>query len=287
MTIETETSFLRKVVREKQEELEERRRVEPIEALKRRIPVLDEQWSLVRAILEGPRGPRAGGKRVQLIAEIKRKSPSKGLLIRGAFEHRAMGRTYTVGGAAGISVITERANFMGELQYLLDIRQNLMGLYPGGRPSMLRKDFLLDPYHLWEARAYGADAVLLMANVLTDRIKLRDMVQQARDLEMDALVEVRDQAELDRALYADSELIGINNRELTHPEHEIDLSTTEHLRPLIPSGKVVVSESGIHSRADVERLANVGVHGVLVGTALVEAQVQGQDVLAKMAELLV
>src|SRR3972149_4930717 len=109
----------------------------------------------------GPGGPHAGGKRLQLIAEIKKASPSKGRLV-AVLEHRALARTYTIGGAAGISVLTERKHFQGELQHMLDVRVSMKGYYPGGRPSTLRKDFLFDPYHLWEARAYGADAVLLI-----------------------------------------------------------------------------------------------------------------------------
>jgi indole-3-glycerol phosphate synthase len=234
---------------------------------------------LARAILEGPRGPHAGGKRVQLIAEIKKASPSKGRLV-AVLEHRAMARTYTIGGAAGISVVTERKHFQGELQFMLDVRVSMKGYYPGGRPSVLRKDFLFDPYHLWEARAYGADAVLLIARILDDG-QLHDLIEEARGLELDALVEVHDEEDVERALRAGAELIGINNRDLR--TFEVDLATTERLRPLIPDDKVVVSESGIATRADVERLAEVGVHAVLVGEALITSH----DVRNKMREFLV
>lgn len=271
-------TILDRIVADKHGELEQRRREEPIEALKRRLDGLDEQWSLVRAILEGPRGPHAGGKRVQLIAEIKKASPSKGRLV-SVLEHRALARTYTIGGAAGISVVTERKHFLGEVQFMLDVRVSMKGYYPGGRPSVLRKDFLFDPYHLWEARAYGADAVLLITAILDDA-QLRDLVDQARGLEMDALVEVHDESEVERALRAGADLIGINNRDLR--TFDVDLATTERLRPLIPGDKVVVSESGVFTRADVDRLAACGVHAVLVGEALVTAT----DVRDKMREFL-
>lgn len=269
-------TILDRIVADKREELEARQRQEPIDALKRRIVEMDEQWSLMQAILEGPRGPHAGGKRVQLIAEIKKASPSKGRFV-SVLEHRALARTYTIGGAAGISVVTERKSFMGELQFMLDVRMSMKGYYPGGRPSTLRKDFLFDPYHMWEARGYGADAVLLIAAILEES-QLRDLMAQARDLEMDSLVEVHDEEQIERALAAGAEMIGINNRDLR--TFDVDLATTERLRPLIPSDKVVVSESGIFGRADVERLANCGVHAILVGEALITAK----DVREKMRE---
>ena len=272
-------TILDRIVADKREELEQRQRDEPIDALKRRISAHDPQWSLTQAILEGPRGPHGGGKRIQLIAEIKKASPSKGRLI-AVLEHRAVARTYTIGGAAGISVVTERKHFMGEVQFMLDVRVSMAGYYPGGRPSILRKDFLFDPYHIWEARAYGADAVLLIAAILDDA-QLRDLIDQARELEMESLVEVHDESQVERALRAGADLIGINNRDLR--TFDVDLAMTERLRPLVPDDKVVISESGISSRADVERLAAAGVHAVLVGEALIVAS----DVREKMRDFLV
>ena len=277
-TTETGT-ILDRIVAGKREELEQRQQQEPIEALKRRIVEHDPQWSLTQAILEGPRGPHSGGKRIQLIAEIKKASPSKGRLV-SVLEHRAVARTYTIGGAAGISVVTERKHFMGEVQFMLDVRVSMKGYYPGGRPSILRKDFLFDPYHLWESRAYGADAVLLIVAILEDG-QLRDLIGQARELEMESLVEVHDESQVERALAAGADLIGINNRDLR--TFDVDLATTERLRPLIPDDKVVISESGIATRADVERLASCGVHAVLVGEALIVSN----DVRNKMRDFLV
>ena len=276
--IDLETTFLDRIVADKREELEQRRRQEPIEALQRRIAEHDPQWSLTRAILEGPRGPHPGGRRLQLIAEIKKASPSKGRLV-SVLEHRALARTYTIGGAAGISVVTERRHFMGEVQFMLDVRVSMKGYYPGGRPSILRKDFLFDPYHLWEARAYGADAILLIAAILEDA-QLREFIDHARGLKMDPLVEVRSENDVERALRVGADFIGINNRNLR--TFEVDLATTERLRPLIPDDKVVVSESGIFTHADAERVAQCGVHAILVGEALITSS----DVREKIRDLL-
>ena len=279
MTEPTETgTILDRIVADKREELEQRRIDEPVEALKRRFDGHDPQWSLMQAILEGPRGPHGGGKRVQLIAEIKKASPSKGRLV-SMLEHRALARTYTIGGATGISVVTERRHFLGEPQFMLDVRVSMQGYYPGGRPAILRKDFLFDSYHLWEARSYGADAVLLIAAIL-DEASLRDLIAEARELELESLVEVHDEEQVERALKAGADMIGINNRDLR--TFDIDLAMTERLRPLIPDDKVVVSESGIMTRADSERVASYGVHAVLVGEALITAK----DVREKMREYL-
>jgi indole-3-glycerol phosphate synthase len=278
-------TFLDRILADKREELERRRQKEPVEVLQRRVADLSsqwsrgEQWSLVKAILEGPRGPHAGGKRIQLIAEVKKASPSKGRLV-SVLEHRALGRTYVIGGATGISVVTEEKHFQGSLQFLYDLRVSLDGYYPGGRPALLRKDFLFDTYHLWEARANGADAVLLIAAILS-RDEMASLIQQATEMEMECLVEVHDERDVQKALEAGAYLIGVNNRDLR--TFETDLAVTERLRPLIPDDRVVVSESGIFTRADVERLADAGVHAVLVGEALITAP----DTLLKMKELLV
>jgi indole-3-glycerol phosphate synthase len=276
-------TFLDRILADKREELERRREKEPVEVLQRRVADLSsqwsrgEQWSLARAILEGPRGPHAGGKRIQLIAEVKKASPSKGRLV-SVLEHHALGRTYTIGGAAGISVITEEKHFQGSLQFLYDLRVSLDGYYPGGRPALLRKDFLFDTYHLWEARAYGADAVLLIAAILNPGL-LTSLIALARTVGLECLVEVHDEPELERALMAGAEIVGINNRDLR--TFEVDLATTERLRPLVPPEVTVVAESGVHTRADVQRLAALGVHGVLIGEALVLADDPG----AKIREL--
>ncbi len=276
----TTPTTLDRIVADKRIEVEARKLHEPLDALKRRqdrIPT--EQWSLVRAILEGPRGPSTGGKRIQLIAEIKKASPSKGRLV-ATLEHRAIARTYTIGGAAGISVITESKYFQGSIDFLSDCRVSIDGYYPGGRPAMLRKDFIFDPYQVYESRAYGADAILLIVAILTDG-ELAQLIDLAHKQQMECLVEVANEQEVERALKVEADLIGINNRDLH--TFEVDLATTERLRPMIPEDRCVVALSGVHTRADSERMARAGVHAILVAEALMTAA----DVTTKMRELLI
>jgi indole-3-glycerol phosphate synthase len=274
------TTIVERIVADKRIEVEARKLQEPIDALKRRQDrIATEQWSLVRSILEGPRGPSTGGKRIQLIAEIKKASPSKGRLV-ATLEHRAMARTYTIGGAAGISVLTESTYFQGKIDFLSDCRVSIDGYYPGGRPAMLRKDFIFDPYQIYESRAYGADAILLIASILTDD-ELASLVELAHKLQMECLIEVATEEEVERALRVEGDLIGINNRDLK--TFDVDLGVTERLRPLIPMDRVVAALSGIHERVDVERMAKAGCHAVLVAEALMLAK----DVPTKMRELLI
>ncbi|HEY8173865.1 MAG TPA: indole-3-glycerol phosphate synthase TrpC, partial [Dehalococcoidia bacterium] len=255
-------TIVAQIVADKRMEVERRKIDEPLDALKRRQDrIATPQWSLVQSILEGPRGPSAGGKRLQLIAEIKKATPSKGRLVQ-VLEHRAVARTYTIGGAAGVSILTESKYFQGSIDFLSDCRVSIDGYYPGGRPAMLRKDFIFDPYQVYESRAYGADAILLIVSILTDE-ELRALVEVAHKLELECLVEVASEEEVERALSVDSDLIGINNRDLR--TFEVDLGVTERLRPLIPNDRVVAALSGVHTHADAERMAKAGVHAVLVG----------------------
>ncbi len=269
-------SVLDRIVADKREQLERRKREEPEPAFARRLRGYDEQWPLSRAIVEGPRGPSDGGK-CRLIAEIKKASPSKGRLV-SRLDHLALARTYTLGGAAAISVVTEANHFQGNLDWLNEIRLSLSGYYPGGRPSLLRKDFLFDPYEIAQSRAYGAETVLLIVAML-DGALLRDLLQLAEAQMMEALVEVHDEHEAETAVKAGASLFGINNRDLH--TFEVDLTTTERIRPLLPADAVVVGESGVDAKADVERLFRAGVNAVLVGEALMTAR----DVQAKMREL--
>ncbi len=195
-------------------------------------------------------------------------------------EHRAIARTYTIGGAAGISVLTESKYFQGSIDFLSDCRVSIDGYYPGGRPAMLRKDFIFDPYQVHESRAYGADAILLIVSIVSDD-ELAQLVELAHSLQMECLVEVASEEEVERALKVPSDLIGINNRDLK--TFQVDLGVTERLRPLIPMDRVVVAFSGIHTRADSERMAKAGCHAVLVAESLMTAT----DVPAKMRELLI
>jgi indole-3-glycerol phosphate synthase len=276
----TTDTVVAQIVADKRVEVEGRKQQEPLDALKRRQDrIATEQWSLARSILEGPRGPSSGGKRLQLIAEIKKATPSKGRLV-GVLEHRAIARTYTIGGAAGVSVLTESKYFQGAIDHLSDCRVSIDGYYPGGRPAMLRKDFIFDPYQVYESRAYGADAILLIVSILKDD-ELPALVDLAHGLQLECLVEVASEEEVQRALAVDADLIGINNRDLR--SFEVDLGVTERLRPLIPMDRTVVALSGVHTRADAERMAKAGVHAVLVGEALMTAK----DVREKMREFLI
>jgi indole-3-glycerol phosphate synthase len=213
------------------------------------------------------------GPAVGVIAEVKKASPSKGVL-RPGLDPVALARAYAGAGACAISVLTDEKHFQGTLHHLAAVREAL----PDG-PPLLRKDFLFDVYQLYEARAAGADAVLLIAAILETPL-LAGLIAAARNLGLTPLVEVHDEAEVERALKAGASVLGVNNRDLR--TFEVDLSTTERLRPLIPDTCTLVSESGIFTRADIERLAAVGVNAVLIGEALVTAA----DPAAKLRELL-
>ncbi|MCB8989024.1 MAG: indole-3-glycerol phosphate synthase TrpC [Ardenticatenaceae bacterium] len=215
---------------------------------------------------------RQNPARPSLIAEVKKASPSKGLLAPN-FDHLALAQTYHDHGAAAISVLTDERYFQGHLDYLRDIAALEK------RPPLLRKDFLADPYQVYEARAAGADAILLIAACL-DAARLRDLHTLACELGMTPLVEVHTQAELELALTCQPLLVGINNRDLH--TFVVSLETTRRLRPFLPPTVTVVAESGIHTRADVAALRDMGVDAMLVGESLVTAV----DTVAKMRELL-
>lgn len=185
-----------------------------------------------------------------------------------------LARTYAENGASAISVLTEVDYFQGSLQYLADIRGT-----PGleGIP-LLRKDFLFSPYQIHQSRAFGADAILLIVAILSGE-ELVFLLSLAHELGMQCLVEVHDRAELRRALQTDAKIIGINNRNLR--TFAVDITTTEQLCPLIPPDRIIVSESGIKERKDIQRLQNCGVNAVLIGETLVTAG----DVAAKLREL--
>lgn len=205
-----------------------------------------------------------------MIAEVKKGSPSKGV-IRENFDPLTIAEIYQANGASCLSVLTDERFFMGHLQYLAKIRE-VVSL------PLLRKDFICDPYQIYEARAAGADAVLLIAAML-NASQLAEYSALAAELHLDVLLEVHDEAELELALATGSELLGINNRNLQ--TFATDLATTERLLPLIPAGHFVVAESGIACHADVLRLQQAGARGFLVGESLMRED----DIGAKLREL--
>ena len=205
-----------------------------------------------------------------MIAEVKKGSPSKGV-IRADFDPLEIAEIYQDNGATCLSVLTDEHFFMGHLLYLGKIRE-IVNL------PLLRKDFICDPYQIYEARVAGADAILLIAAIL-DAAQLAEYNALAVELHLDVLLEVHDEAELVMALTTGCELIGINNRNLQ--TFTTDLATTERLLPLIPAGHFVVAESGIASRADVLRLQRAGARGFLVGESLMREN----DIGAKLREL--
>ena len=230
--------------------------LEELEAQAREAPPVRD----FRAALAGP-GP------IQLIAEVKKASPSA-QVIRPDFDPIAIARAYQSHGAACLSVLTDAPYFQGHLSYLARIRASVA-------IPLLRKDFLIDEYQVVESRMAGADAVLLIAEILDDD-KLASLLALARTWKMAALVEFHDPVNLPRVLASGADLIGVNNRDLHRFVTDLDL--TLRLRDQIPPGVVLVSESGIRTRADVERLEAAGVSAILVGETLMRAPDIGQAV---------
>lgn len=215
--------------------------------------------------------------KIALIAEVKKASPSRGLL-RHDFDPVALASIYAASGARAISILTDARYFQGKLDYLTQIRNQLQKQGSGRRPGLLRKDFIFDPYQVHEARAAGADALLLIAAILKED-EMASLLALTQKLGMTALIEVHDKRELDSVLPLQPRLIGVNNRDLR--DFSVDLNTCIELRQYVPEQICFVAESGIHTAADVARLEKEGVDAILVGEALVRAR----DVAAKVEEL--
>lgn len=254
--------MLDRIIAQKRAEVEQRKREAPMSYLQERIarrkPVLDLALVLRH-------------DHIQLIAEVKHASPSRGILTSN-FNPTELARTYAEGGVAAISVLTEASHFMGSIEHLAAIKEAV------GLP-LLRKDFIFDPYQVCESRAYGADALLLIAAVL-DQGQLKELLSLSHSLELRCLVEVHNEGEVEKAVLSGAEIIGINNRDLN--TFSVDINTTRRLRPLVPKGKIVVSESGIRSKKDVEKMRKWGADAVLVGETLVTAD----SIQAKIRELM-
>ena len=214
------------------------------------------------------------GNKVRLIAEVKKASPSKGIICPD-FNPVNIAKIYAANGAAAISVLTEPKYFLGSPDYLRDIKKAL-----AAKPlPLLRKDFIFDPYQVYEAWAYGADCLLLIVAMLSPA-QLSELLQLSQQLGMMNLVEVHNAAELEIALKSGAPIIGINNRDLN--TFKIDMKTTSTLLPLIPADRLVVSESGVKTRRDMDKLKEWGVNAALIGEALMTSP----DIAAKMKELL-
>jgi indole-3-glycerol phosphate synthase len=258
-----EKEMLDRIVARKREDVEQRKKSLPLSRLKELIARREATLDLALALED---------THTRLIAEVKRASPSRGVL-RPDFNPVELAQKYAHGGAAAISVLTETNYFDGSLDHLAAIRQEI-------RLPLLRKDFIFDPYQVYESRAYGADALLLIVAILS-REQLEDLLSLSHDLGLSCLVEVHNKDEVERALSSQARIIGINNRDLT--TFNTDINTTRRLLPLIPPGKIVVSESGIRSRSDVAKLKRWGVNAVLVGEALVTTG----DAVTKVKELII
>jgi indole-3-glycerol phosphate synthase len=254
--------MLNKIITRKRDEIKWRKQAVPLATLKERIAQREAPLDLAAALR---------GEPVRLIAEVKRASPSRGILCPD-FDPVALATGYARGGAAAISILTEENYFGGSLDHLMAIREAV-------KLPLLRKDFIFDPYQIYETAACGADALLLIVSILSQE-QLSQLLSLSHSLSLKCLVEIHNEAEADRALAAGAEIIGINNRDLR--TFETDINTTRRLRPLMPWGQIVVSESGISSRHDIKKLRQWRINAVLIGEALVTAA----DIPAKIREFL-
>ncbi len=258
-------SILQKILQNKREELKKIKNIIPLDELKARAKDIEHVRSFRTAI------EREQNEPVKLIAELKKASPSEGR-IREDFNIPEIISVYNKKNVHAISVLTEEQFFEGKLDYLNIAREKT------AKP-LLRKDFIIDEYQVYESRGNGADAILLIVAAL-DRSQLTDLLGLSKELLLDCLVEVHNLKELDSALYSNAEIIGINNRNLK--TLQTSLSTTFDLTKDIPDGKIIVSESGIHTRSDVKAIESVKIDAILVGTTIMKAQ----DIGAKIDELL-
>lgn len=254
------SDVLQEICLDKRVHIEGRRLIRPMEQLEHDILQADPPKGFKQALVN-----TAEEGRYALIGEIKKASPSKGL-IRADFHPELLALDYLEGGASCLSVLTDTPYFQGEDRFLTQARK------ASGLPC-LRKDFMLDEYQVFEARALGADCILLIMAAL-ELTTARSLARASHSLGMDVLIEVHNEAEMENALFIDADLIGINNRNLK--TLEIDLATTEQLAPMVPDGSLMVAESGIYARSDIERMAACGAQAFLVGESLMR-----QDDLVK------
>ncbi|MEI6207545.1 MAG: indole-3-glycerol phosphate synthase TrpC [Desulfuromonadales bacterium] len=259
--------ILKKIVARKQEEVAAAKASTPMSEMKARVADLED----VPRGFERHLREAVASDWTAIIAEVKKGSPSKGV-IRENFDPLEIAEIYQNSGATCLSVLTDEFFFLGHLRYLALIRETVS-------LPLLRKDFICDPYQIFEARAAGADAVLLIAAML-DPDQLRDFHAVAKEINLDVLLEVHDEGEMDMALQTDCTLIGVNNRNLK--TFATDLGTTGRLALMMPADRLLVAESGINSRADIVRLQADGASAFLIGEALIRET----DIGAKLQKLL-
>jgi indole-3-glycerol phosphate synthase len=255
--------ILDEIIENKKAEIESSKRASPLEVLQEKLKDALPARNFFDAI--NPNG------QLKIISEVKHASPSKGI-FREDFDPVGTARSYSKGGASAISVLTDEKYFKGKLSYLKSIRENV-------DTPLLRKDFIVDPYQVYEARIYGADALLLIVAAL-DQASLTGLLELTHSLRMNAIVEVHDAEELERALDAGARIIGINNRDLR--TFNVDLNVSVNLSRKIPEGKIVIAESGIGSIEDIDNLRAQGVHVFLIGETFMKAPDPGE----KLKELI-
>lgn len=257
--------ILDEILQNKRIEVEEAKRSYSLNLLSSRIGNIQPPMDFHKSI-------KSDGK-VKIIAEIKYASPSKGTL-REDFNPPQIAKSYANSGASAISVLTDKRFFKGDLTHLRDVREAVS-------VPLLRKDFIIDPYQVYEARLYGADAILLIAGALRAKA-LTELLSLTHSLGMNAIVEVHSEGELEKALLAESRIIGINNRDLK--TFNVSLEVSRRLVKLIPKGKVVVSESGIGSSEDIRKLRDEGIYAFLIGELFMMASNPGEELKNLLAE---
>jgi indole-3-glycerol phosphate synthase len=252
--------ILSQIIEEKRQSLQEAKRALPLEKIKQELSNKRTQRRNFKNAISHPHD-------INIIAEIKRASPTRGV-IRSDFNPIKIAEEYQISGAAAISVLTEERYFQGSLKYMKAVKD--VSTLP-----VLRKDFILEEYQIYESALYEADAILLIADILSKE-EISKFSLLAKEMDMSVLCEIHKEEDLEKAISAKAEIIGINNRDLH--TFKLNIDTTQNLIGLIPKGKIVVSESGIRSRADVLFLKSLGINAVLVGEVFMEAEDIGKKV---------
>ncbi|MFH0812186.1 MAG: indole-3-glycerol phosphate synthase TrpC [Pseudomonadota bacterium] len=260
--------FLDTIVTQKKEEIEFRKRVLPLAAVKREVQHRTPSRDFFQALNEKCENSS------RIIAEIKKASPSRGI-IREDFDPQEIGKIYQKEGAIAISVLTENKFFQGDLSHLSLVREST-------NIPLLCKDFIIDPYQIYEAALHGADGFLLIASLLSQS-QMEEFLCLGKELGMRALVEVHTQDDLEKVLLTSAKIIGINNRDLR--TFKTDINTTLTMVKSIPPGKLVVSESGIHTRSQIKKLEKAGVHAFLIGEAFMREKDPGKKLRELRGEI--